>query len=147
MVGGMHPTTTLVVAAVCVDGPHVLVTQRLSSGRFPDQWEFPGGKLHWGEVPEEGLRRELREELGVEIEVGCPLHVIHYTLDAQQAVAVVFYWARIVGGTLTLREVQAARWVQPADMAALPILPPNRPVVTRLCRLAARRAGLCPQFD
>ncbi len=147
MVATPHPTTTLVVAAVCVDGPHVLLTQRLPTGRFANQWEFPGGKLHWNEAPEDGLRRELDEELGVQIAVGRPLHIIHYALDAWHAFAVMFYWARITGGVPALRGVQAACWVRPEDMTTLDILAPNRPVVTRLCQLAARPGGLCPQFD
>ncbi|MCS7079084.1 MAG: (deoxy)nucleoside triphosphate pyrophosphohydrolase [Chloracidobacterium sp.] len=147
MAEGLQPTTTLVAAAVCVDGPRVLLTQRPAGGRFADQWEFPGGKLHWGEEPEAGLRRELEEELGVEITVGRPLHVIHYALDAHQAFAVVFYWARIIGGTISLRAVQDARWLQPAEMDDLAILPPNRPVVARLRQWAAHPDGLRPQFD
>lgn len=143
----LQPTTTLVAAAVCVDGPRILLTRRPATGRFPNQWEFPGGKLHWGEAPEAGLRRELREELNVEIAVGRPLHVIHYALDERLAFAVVFYWARIVGGALTLREVQDARWARPDEAADLPILPPNRPVAALLCRLAARPDGLRPEFD
>ncbi|OYT71446.1 MAG: 8-oxo-dGTP diphosphatase MutT [Chloracidobacterium sp. CP2_5A] len=143
----VQPTTTLVAAAVCVEGPRILLTQRMPTGRFANQWEFPGGKLLWNEPPEQGLRRELDEELGVEIDVGQPLHVIHYALDARRAFAVLFYWARIAGGTLTLRGVQAARWVRPAEMADLAILAPNAPVVARLRRLAARPDGLSPQFD
>jgi|YNPMSStandDraft_1061717.scaffolds.fasta_scaffold09953_2 8-oxo-dGTP diphosphatase len=143
----VHPTTTLVVAAVCVDGPRVLVTQRPPTVPFASQWEFPGGKLHWNEAPEAGLRRELAEELGVQIVVGYPLHIIHYALDTQQAFAVMFYWARIVGGQIVMRRVQAARWLHPEEISRLEILMPNRPVVARLCQLAARPGGLCPQFD
>ncbi len=147
MTESIQPTTTLVAAAVCVDGPRVLLTQRRPTGRFANQWEFPGGKLLWGESPEQGLRRELDEELGVAIEVGWPLHVIHYALEARHAFAVMFYWARIAGGTLALRGVQAARWVHPAEMAEMAILAPNAPVVARLRQLAARPEGLRPQFD
>ncbi|MGQ9898323.1 MAG: (deoxy)nucleoside triphosphate pyrophosphohydrolase [Acidobacteriota bacterium] len=147
MVASSQPTTTLVVAAICVDGPRILLTQRQPTGRFANQWEFPGGKLHWNEAPEIGLHRELDEELGVQIVVGRPLHIIHYAMDSQQAFAVMFYWARITGGQLTLRGVQAVCWAQPEEMAALDILAPNRPVVARLCRLAAQPGGLCPQFD
>ena len=48
----------------------LLIAQRPLTGHLPGVWEFPGGKRHSGESFEECLRRELREELGVEVEVG-----------------------------------------------------------------------------
>lgn len=60
----------LVVAAVMKEDSRFLIAQRRATGSFPLKWEFPGGKLEAGESPKEALRRELREELGVEAEIG-----------------------------------------------------------------------------
>ncbi len=60
----------LVVAAVIKRDGRFLIAQRRTTGSFPLKWEFPGGKLEIGESPKEALRRELREELGVEAEIG-----------------------------------------------------------------------------
>jgi len=60
----------LVVAAVIKRESRFLIAQRRATGSFPLKWEFPGGKLELGESPKEALQRELREELGVEAEVG-----------------------------------------------------------------------------
>lgn len=69
-----------VVAAVVRRGDTLLVTRRPDRPGRPGQWEFPGGKVEPGEGEREALRRELREELGCESEVGAPLlrHVHRY---------------------------------------------------------------------
>ncbi|MBV9948240.1 MAG: NUDIX domain-containing protein, partial [Myxococcales bacterium] len=53
--------TTLVVAGVIIEGQRVLLTRRKCGTHLEGAWEFPGGKLHDGEDPRDGLRRELRE--------------------------------------------------------------------------------------
>lgn len=67
--GGLKKIKTIeVVAAVIRDGDRVLATQR-GYGEFEGMWEFPGGKIEPGEEREEALKREIDEELAVEIEV------------------------------------------------------------------------------
>ena len=59
-----------VTAGVIVDAGRVLVCQRPPGGHHPGKWEFPGGKVEPGESLAAGLRRELREELGIEATIG-----------------------------------------------------------------------------
>lgn len=61
--------TIRVVAAVIKDGERIFAAQR-GYGEFKDGWEFPGGKIEAGETPQDALRREIREELDTEIQVG-----------------------------------------------------------------------------
>jgi mutator protein MutT len=63
-------TQQVVVAAVIERGGRILVSQRGPGVGQPGRWEFPGGKRERGEGDEQALRRELREELGVDLEVG-----------------------------------------------------------------------------
>lgn len=59
-----------VVAAVVRRGDEILITRRADRRGLPGQWEFPGGKVEDGEEERGALRRELREELGCDAEVG-----------------------------------------------------------------------------
>ena len=73
--------TINVVAAVIFKDGRVFATQR-GYGEFKDGWEFPGGKIEPGESPEDALRREIREELEVEVNVGELIDIIEYDYPA-----------------------------------------------------------------
>ncbi|KKD05597.1 (deoxy)nucleoside triphosphate pyrophosphohydrolase [Streptomyces sp. WM6386] len=61
---------TVVVGAALLDTGRLLAARRSAPPELAGRWELPGGKVEPGETPEAALERELREELGVEIEVG-----------------------------------------------------------------------------
>jgi 8-oxo-dGTP diphosphatase len=89
------PPTILVAAGVLVEGNRVLLTQRKRGGHLAGLWEFPGGKVEPGEDPTEALRRELAEELGIDVEVGDIVDVtFHRYPEAGRAVLLLFYEAR-----------------------------------------------------
>jgi 8-oxo-dGTP diphosphatase len=86
--------TVLVSAAVIVESGCVLLTQRKSGTHLEGKWEFPGGKVEAGEDPREALRRELREEIGIDADVGEILDVtFHRYEDAGKAVLLMFFLA------------------------------------------------------
>jgi A/G-specific adenine glycosylase len=68
-----------VAAAVIRQDDKILIAQRPLNGMLGGLWEFPGGKQETGETLPECLRREIREELGVEIEVGRPLVTVKHS--------------------------------------------------------------------
>lgn len=101
--------------------PMIFATQR-GYGAFKDGWEFPGGKIEPGEMPEEALKREIMEELDTKIAVGDLIDTVEYDYpDFQLSMKV--YWGSIEGGDLVLKEHEAARWLtkdQLGDVAWLP---------------------------
>ena len=70
--------TIEVVAAIIFDEQGRIFTTQRGYGEWKDWWEFPGGKIEPGETPQQALKREIREELDAEIEVGELLRTIDY---------------------------------------------------------------------
>jgi 8-oxo-dGTP diphosphatase len=127
----------LVVAAALVDGEgRVLVQQRPPGKPMAGLWEFPGGKVEPGEVPEAALARELHEELGIEVKQGAlaPTAFASEALDGRHLV-LLLYVARGWRGVPEPRHASALRWVRPADMRALAMPPADVPLVDALERL------------
>jgi 8-oxo-dGTP diphosphatase len=93
----------------------VLAAQRSASMSLPLKWEFPGGKIDPGETPQECLKRELLEEMGVAIDVVKPLsvHTHHYP---EFAVTLYPYVCSIASGEIVLHEHSAIVWLLPADL-------------------------------
>jgi 8-oxo-dGTP diphosphatase len=69
------------------------------------RWEFPGGSVEFGETLAQALSREMREEYGVDIQVGELLDVVdHILVDEQQHWVSPTYLCRIIAGTLQIKE-------------------------------------------
>jgi 8-oxo-dGTP diphosphatase len=108
VVPGRHIMKHLQVAcAVIVDKGKVLATQRSQSMSLPLKWEFPGGKIRDGEHPDECLRRELLEELGIEVVIESPLHL---TTHHYPTVIVTLhpFLCSIAKGKITLHDMRPA---------------------------------------
>jgi 8-oxo-dGTP diphosphatase len=94
-------------------------------------WEFPGGKLDGDESPRDCLRREIREELDLEVEVGDILETAYYRYD-WGPVLVLAYECRPLSGSIRNLQVAEHRWVLPQELAGYAILPADRPIIDRL---------------
>ena len=117
-----------VTAAVIEKEGAVLIARRKKNGRFGGLWEFPGGKLEPGETPEDGLRRELEEELGLETSVGPFLGGFPY-VSADLAIELLAYRVAILGGEIVLTDHDEIRWVRTSDLGNFSFAVPDLPLV------------------
>ncbi len=121
-----------VAAAVVERGDgRFLLAQRPTGKVYAGYWEFPGGKIEAGETPLAALRRELREELGVEIEQAVPWLTRIYTYPHA---TVRLNFLRVVRwrGEPVSRERQAFSWQRPDLLSVAPMLPANVAVLRAL---------------
>jgi 8-oxo-dGTP diphosphatase len=112
----------------------VLIADRKQSRSLKDYWEFPGGKIADGEGPDAALRRELSEELGIDVVPGPHFHRIEHDYP-DIAVAVDFYLVSEWRGTPAGCEGQEIRWVHRQRLAEQKLLPADAPVVDALLSL------------
>ncbi len=97
--------------------PEVLICQRKPDQAMALKWEFPGGKIEAGESPEEALRRELDEELGIEAAIGQRVAQIRHNYRNGGAVDLQFFIVREFRGELQNRIFNDVRW---SSLEALP---------------------------
>ncbi len=122
--------TIRVVAAVIVSEGKVFATQR-GYGEFKDGWEFPGGKIEAGETPEEALAREIREELDIEINVGEFIDTIEYDYPNFH-LSMDCFWCSIKDGKLTLKEHEAAKWLNLQTIDSVEWLPADITLIDKI---------------
>ncbi len=126
--------TVLVVAVALVDADgRVLIANRPEGKAMAGLWEFPGGKVRPGELPETALVRELQEELGIDITESClaPVTFASYLYDDFHLL-MPLYVCRVWEGTLGPREDQELKWVRPVRLGDYEMPPADAPLVAML---------------
>jgi 8-oxo-dGTP diphosphatase len=115
----------------------LLVARRSAPEKLAGLWEFPGGKVEPGEAPEAALRRELDEELGIEVHLGVELPAdtpSGWRLNDRASMRV--WFAEILAGEpQALEDHDELRWVSLADpdeVLGLPWIPADFPIVREL---------------
>ena len=124
-----HKTIEVVAAIIIRDGK-VFATQR-GYGEWKDWWEFPGGKIEPEETPEDALKREIREELATEIEVGDLFTKVEYDYPKFH-LTMHCYLCSIIDGQLSLLEHEDARWLGKEELNLVKWLPADIEVVNLL---------------
>lgn len=123
-----------VVAALIRRGDTVLVQQRAAHKTRGGLWEFPGGKVEAGESDEDALARELREELGVEAEIGERLDGVVHAYD-DLTVEVLLYRADIAADVEPqAHDAAQVAWVLTRELGALEFVDADGPIVARVAR-------------
>jgi 8-oxo-dGTP diphosphatase len=124
----------LVVAAALIDADgRVLLAQRPKGKPLEGLWEFPGGKMGEGELPEAALIRELGEELGIVVKAAClaPLTFASHAYDDFHLL-MPLYICRKWEGLVQPLDGQALKWVRPKDLRGYPMPPADAPLIPHL---------------
>ena len=122
--------TIRVVAAIIIEKEKVFATQR-GYGEFKDGWEFPGGKIELGAIPEAAIVREIKEELDTEIEVVKLLDTVEY--DYQQFhLSMDCFICKIKSGDLVLKEHEAAKWLTKENLDSVDWLPADLSLIEKI---------------
>ncbi len=126
-----RPVWIPVVTGILRKGDKVLVGERPQGHTLAGQWEFPGGKLEVGESPEEALKRELSEELGIEANVGKLLLTSAHNYS-EVSILLLFFEVLFWKGEPKPTHHAHLRWILPEDLYALEIPEANRRLLPRL---------------
>lgn len=127
----------LVAACALIDADsRVLVAQRPEGKPMAGLWEFPGGKVEQGELPERTLIRELREELGIIVSEAClaPLTFASHAYPDFHLLMPLFVCRRWEG-TVTAKEGQRLAWVRPNRLREYEMPPADVPLISHLTAL------------
>jgi 8-oxo-dGTP diphosphatase len=129
----------LVLVAACAlidtDG-RVLIAQRPEGKPMAGLWEFPGGKVEQGELPEQTLIRELKEELGITVSEAClaPLTFASHAYPDFHLLMALFVCRRWEG-TVTATEGQRLAWVRANRLRDYEMPPADVPLISHLIAL------------
>lgn len=130
--GSKETLLVVAVALIDIDG-RVLIARRPKGKKMGGLWEFPGGKVESGELPERALVRELREEIGVDITESClaPLTFTSHVYDDFHLL-MPLYVCRVWKGLVRPLEGQELKWVRPIRLGDYDMLPADAPLVASL---------------
>ncbi|RJQ65608.1 MAG: (deoxy)nucleoside triphosphate pyrophosphohydrolase [Desulfobacteraceae bacterium] len=120
-----------VTAAILIREDKVLIAKRKAGDRLAGQWEFPGGKIKAGETPQECLKREMEEELCIEVSVGefigesvCPY--------AHGSIRLLAYRTDWTGGEIQPKVHAEYRWVRFDQLSRFEFSAADLPFVEKL---------------
>jgi 8-oxo-dGTP diphosphatase len=119
----------VVVGAALLDGGRLLAARRSAPPELAGRWELPGGKVEAGETPEAALVRELREELGVEVE---PVERVPGEWPLKPPYVLKVWTARLLPGSgepKPLQDHDALRWLAPDEIWSVNWLDQDVPAV------------------
>lgn len=117
-----------VTCGIIIKDGKILAAQRSEKMKLSLKWEFPGGKLQEGETEEECLKREIREELNIEIVIDYKLTPIRHDYPDVHIQLIPFV-AKYVSGTLQLHEHEQANWYTKNELLSLDWAPADIPIL------------------
>ncbi len=133
MTADRHRPRLQVVAGILRDhAGRILISRRRDGTHGAGRWEFPGGKVAPGEEPSEALRRELAEEIGVELQRAVPFMSLEHDYP-ERSVALDFRLVIAWRGPVRALEAQELAWASAAELSGFDMLEADAPVLAALC--------------
>jgi 8-oxo-dGTP diphosphatase len=120
-----------VTCAIIIKEGRVLVTQRSATMPLPLKWEFPGGKVHDDETEEECLRREIKEELAIDIRIVKRLTPSPWDYGTL-SINLIPFVCEYIAGEIHLAEHRQYLWLTPAELSRLDWAPADLPILAEL---------------
>ena len=120
-----------VIAAILAKDGKILIAKRKDTDKIPNKWEFPGGKIKFDETPEACLRREIKEEFGVDITIGNYLgeSVYHYDHGSIRLCAYRTFWCE---GKFHLKDHADYAWATVNQLSEFDFAPADIPFVEKI---------------
>lgn len=125
------PYKNIGVAVIWNEQRQILIDRRRPGGSMGGLWEFPGGKIELGETVEECIKREILEELGIEIVVGDRLITVNYVYT-QFRITLNVHHCRHIAGIPQLIECDEIRWVTLEEIDQFPFPKANIQIINAL---------------
>jgi 8-oxo-dGTP diphosphatase len=125
-----------VVAGLIFRRGKILVCQRKEEGSFPLKWEFPGGKIETGETPADALRRELKEELDIDVEGMTEVLSYEHVYPSAYEVQLRFFRIQNFTGAIQNLVFRQLSWVGVEELGTLDMLQGDCRLVKFLCSSA-----------
>ncbi|PKM85993.1 MAG: 8-oxo-dGTP diphosphatase MutT [Firmicutes bacterium HGW-Firmicutes-12] len=120
-----------VTAALIMHNGRVLIAKRKADDKLANKWEFPGGKVEFGETPEECLIREIKEELDIEIIIDSYFAESVYTYP-HGTIHLMAYWAKWISGTVKPTVHDDIKWAPPEELPLYDFAPADIAIVEKL---------------
>lgn len=126
-----QPFIPVLAALIKNDKEEYLIAKRKAILSNGGKWEFPGGKLLAGEVLEECLKREIKEELGIEIIVKDPFQIVNQQFQ-ERSILLISYLCEYVSGEIFLKDHDRIEWIKPDLIINYDLSEPDKPIASKL---------------
>jgi 8-oxo-dGTP diphosphatase len=134
----MAKKTMRVACAIIEQDDKILAVQRSERMNLPLKWEFPGGKIHQGEPPEQCVVREVSEELSLQVAVVRSLSPVSHEYP-DFSVTLYPFICSVVSGEITLHEHKALLWLSSPELWSLDWVVADFPIISAYCKQRNRK--------
>lgn len=121
----------VVAGIIEMDGFILLCQRHRDSRRFPLKWEFPGGKVESGESPDDAIKRELNEELGIFVEGLEKVDAYSFSYPGEKEFYLHFFKIQAYQNTIQNRQFEALSWIRSENILNFDMLEGDLPFVKR----------------